>query len=285
MNIVIGLREMSGIADRLRSEGKRIALVPTMGALHEGHASLIRLARGKADVVVTSLFVNPAQFAPGEDFSRYPRNLTGDTELAQKAGSDMLFTPSAGEMYPGDFRTYVGVDELSTLLEGKFRPTHFRGVATVVAKLFHCVKPHIAVFGQKDAQQVVILRKMVQDLNFDIQIVVAPIVREPDGLAMSSRNVYLTPAERRDSTVLHRSLQSAVQQIGAGERNPSAILQTMTRVISGVRSTAIDYISIADPVTLRERTSLTAGDEVLISLAVRIGSTRLIDNCLITVPQ
>jgi pantoate--beta-alanine ligase len=255
-----------------------------MGALHEGHASLIRLAREKADYVVTTIFVNPAQFAPGEDFSRYPRNLAGDTAIATSAGSDALFTPSVGEMYPNGSQTFVHVEELSTLLEGKSRPTHFRGVTTIVAKLFHCTKPHFAVFGQKDAQQVVIIKKMAQDLNFDVQIIVGPIVREPDGLAMSSRNMYLTPAERKESTVLYRALQSAEQLIKSGERDPSAVFQSMRRMIAGARSASIDYLSIADQATLRERSALELGDELLISLAVRIGTTRLIDNCVLTVP-
>jgi pantoate--beta-alanine ligase len=189
MRIISKDKEMQKVADELRKEGKIIGVVPTMGYLHEGHLSLIRLAKEKSDVVITTIFVNPLQFAPNEDYDRYPRDFERDVKLAQSAGCDIIFHPSVEEMYPQNFLTYVEVDKLTKVLEGEFRPTHFRGVTTVVAKLFNITKPHIAVFGQKDAQQALIIKQIVRDLNFDIEIIVAPIVREPDGLAMSSRNV------------------------------------------------------------------------------------------------
>ena len=274
---------MQAAAESLRLQGKRIALVPTMGFLHEGHLSLIRLARQHADVVVTSIFVNPAQFAPTEDFSKYPRDLTRDKSLAESAGTGCLFTPSTDEIYPSPFLTYVTVEEITSRLEGKFRPTHFRGVATVVAKLFNIVKPHVAVFGQKDAQQAAVIRQLARDLNFDLRVIIGPIVREPDGLAMSSRNVYLSASERAESVVLCQSLQRAKELVSGGQRQSSAILSEMTKMISSKKSAAIDYISIADASTLEEVSLLTPGPEILVSLAVKFGSTRLIDNILLTV--
>ena len=275
---------MQGTAEHIRIGGKRIAVVPTMGYLHEGHASLIREARQHADVVITTIFVNPAQFAPHEDFSNYPRDLKHDTSLAESSGSDILFTPEARSMYPDRYLTYVGVETITSVLEGKFRPTHFRGVTTVVVKLFNLTKPHVAIFGQKDAQQAVVIRRMVEDLNFDVEIIVAPIVREPDGLAMSSRNIYLTSSERTEALALSQSLHLAGRLIARGQRSPSAVIMEMTKHISAMPSSKIDYISIADPLTLQEKSALAPGETVLISLAVRIGTTRLIDNTLVTVP-
>jgi pantoate--beta-alanine ligase len=281
MKVISSVAGMQRTAEELRRKGGRIALVPTMGYLHKGHESLVRIAAERADVVITSIFVNPAQFAPGEDFERYPRDLPRDTRIAEGAGTGILFTPSVEEVYPGNYHTYVIVEELTTVLEGKARPTHFRGVTTVVTKLFHWTKPHLAVFGQKDAQQCAVIRRMVKDLNFDIDIVVAPTVREQDGLAMSSRNAYLSPDERQQSTVLYRSLQLAEQMIRGGERGASAVADGMKRLITSQPAARVDYVSVADAQTLQEVDTVPPGSEVLVSLAVRFGATRLIDNVLI----
>lgn len=254
-----------------------------MGYLHEGHLSLIRIAKEKSDVVITTIFVNPLQFAPNEDYDKYPRDLERDVKLAQSAGCDIIFHPSVEEMYPENFLTYVEVEKLTKVLEGEFRPTHFRGVTTVVAKLFNITKPHIAVFGQKDAQQALIIKQMVRDLNFDIEIIVAPIVREPDGLAMSSRNVYLSESERKDATVLYQSLKLAEKLIEEGERNSGVIISKMEELIKSKPTAKIDYIAIVDPNTLEKVENLSEGKEYLIALAVRIGSTRLIDNTLVKI--
>lgn len=284
MKLVTTIGEMRDTARDLRSKRATIGLVPTMGFLHEGHLSLIRLAKQHADKVITSIFVNPTQFGPKEDFSRYPRDLKRDTQLAESSGNDFLFVPTTEDVYPSGYHTYVAVEELTTVLEGKSRPTHFRGVTTVVAKLLNVTMPHLAVFGQKDAQQVAVIRKMVQDLNIDVEIVVAPIVREPDGLAMSSRNVYLSPSERTESLVLYQSLQHARDLVLHGERRSSAVMEGMTKIICTAPSAAIDYISVADPETLREISILKEGSNSLVSLAVRVGTTRLIDNILLTIP-
>jgi pantoate--beta-alanine ligase len=271
-------------AEQARLEGRRIGVVPTMGALHEGHCSLIRLARERSDLVITTIFVNPMQFGAGEDYDRYPRDPERDRVTAEGAGSDILFAPSREAMYPEWFVTAVNVEKITDVLEGALRPGHFRGVATVVAKLFHITLPHVAVFGQKDAQQLAVIRRMVRDLNFGLEIVAAPIVREADGLAMSSRNVYLTPKERAEAPVLYRSLQAAENLIRLGERDAEIIRQSVTRMISGTSSGTVQYVSLADEENLEERRTLVPGDRILVSLAVRFGGTRLIDNCVLTVP-
>ncbi len=283
MRVITKIKEMQRVADELRKEGKIIGVVPTMGYLHEGHLSLIRIAKEKSDIVITTIFVNPLQFAPNEDYDKYPRDFERDVKLAQSAGCDIIFHPSVEEMYPENFLTYVEVEKLTKVLEGEFRPTHFRGVTTVVAKLFNITKPHIAVFGQKDAQQALIIKQMVRDLNFDIEIIVAPIVRESDGLAMSSRNVYLSESERKDATVLYQSLKLAEKLIEEGERNSSVIISKMEDLIKSKPTAKIDYIAIIDPNTLEKVESLSEGKEYLIALAVRIGSTRLIDNTLVKI--
>lgn len=283
MKTVTKSNEMQRTADAWRAQGKRIAVVPTMGYLHEGHLSLMRIARQHADVVVTTIFVNPAQFGPNEDFTRYPRDIDRDTKLSASAGTDVLFVPATEEIYPAGYVTYVEVEKMTTLLEGKSRPGHFRGVATVVAKLFNITKPYAAVFGQKDAQQVAVIQRMVKDLNFDLNVIVAPIVREPDGLAMSSRNVYLTSAERKEAIVLSQSLRLAEEMLMNGERNTAVIITEMTKLISLQLSAKIDYISLADNATLQEIPVVLPFTTILISLAVRFGTTRLIDNMLITV--
>ena len=265
-------------ADTLRREGKRIAVVPTMGALHEGHLSLIRLARKHADVVVTTVFVNPLQFGPGEDFGRYPRPLPKDIMAAADAGAEYVFAPSVREMYPEGFQTSVHVEQLTARLEGAVRPGHFRGVTTIVAKLFTAVKPHVAVFGQKDAQQLAVIKRMTVDLGFHVDIVVGQTVRERDGLAMSSRNVYLTESQRKEAPVLYQALSLARDRIQQGEFRRATLVEEMRAVISGRSSASIDYLSVADAVTLEEVEQLTPGKDVLISLAARFGTTRLIDN-------
>ncbi len=281
MNVISGIAEMQSAAEELRRSGKRIGMVPTMGFLHEGHLSLMRIARSHADAVVTSIFVNPTQFGPAEDFEKYPRDIERDTRLAASAGTAILFVPTVAEMYPDGYATYASVDRITDVLEGKVRPGHFRGVATVVAKLFHCAAPHVAVFGQKDAQQVAVLRRMTLDLNFPVEIIVGPIVREADGLAMSSRNVYLSPEERRQSTVLHRSLAKAGELIRAGERRAGVLIGAMSDLIAAQAAAKVDYISVADADTLKELQVLAQGASVLLSLAVRFGATRLIDNSLV----
>ncbi|MEX1139067.1 MAG: pantoate--beta-alanine ligase [Bacteroidota bacterium] len=282
MEIITAVRDMQSKAKQLRREGKSIVVVPTMGFLHEGHLSLIEVARTIADVVVTTLFVNPTQFGPDEDFERYPRDQKRDEQLAEHAGTDILFAPDTKEMYPPGHRTVVVTEGISTVLEGKFRPMHFRGVTTVVAKLFHIVKPHHAVFGQKDAQQVAVIRRMIEDLNMDVGLIIAPILREDDGLAMSSRNVYLDPAERKNATALYRTLLSVKEFVGRGERDVSVLRREMTALLNEAGHSGIDYVTFVDKETFEEVSRLE-GPEVVALLAVRFGKTRLIDNMIIPV--
>ncbi|MER3469694.1 MAG: pantoate--beta-alanine ligase [Thermoflexus sp.] len=253
--------------------------VPTMGYLHEGHLSLIRRARAENDHVAVSIFVNPTQFGPHEDYNRYPRDLERDLRLLEPLQVDLVFVPSVEEMYPPGFQTWVIVEELSRPLEGASRPGHFRGVATVVAKLFNIVQPDRAYFGQKDAQQAVVIRRMVRDLNFPVEIVVCPTVREPDGLAMSSRNTYLSPQERQAATILFRALQAAKARYEAGERDGERLREAMREVLRGEPLARVDYVSVADPETLEELSRVEG--PALLSLAVYIGNTRLIDNLLL----
>jgi len=265
-------------SEAFRCAGRRVALVPTMGALHAGHAALFREARTRGDVVVVSVFVNPAQFGEGEDFTRYPRDSEGDLRKATEAGADILFAPETAAMYPPGYQTFATVDPLSHPLEGAARPGHFRGVATVVAKLFNITRPHCAVFGQKDAQQVVVLRRMARDLDMGVEIVVVPTVREEDGLALSSRNAYLSPTERGEAPVLYRALRMAEERIRAGERSAAALVAAVTSEITARTSAKIDYVAVNDADSLEALTSLGAGRTVLVSLAARFGTTRLIDN-------
>ncbi len=283
MQIIKTVNEMQGMSERVRLSGKRVGVVPTMGYLHTGHASLIENARELADVVITTVFVNPPQFGPGEDFGRYPRDFERDHSLAAQAGSDIIFYPDVREMYPEAYGTYVEVEGVSKILEGRSRPTHFRGVTTVVIKLLNITKPHVAVFGQKDAQQAFIVQKMVRELNLDVQVVVAPIVREPDGLAMSSRNVYLNETERKNARVLCKSLLHAQTRIRGGERSATALRSEIESMIAGVNPTQIDYVAFVRPDHFQE-TDRIEPPSVLVLLAVRFGSTRLIDNMLMTVP-
>lgn len=276
MKIIRSIKEMSLAAGRLKRAGKRIGFVPTMGALHAGHASLIARARRENDAVVVSIFVNPIQFGPQEDFKRYPRNLSRDAALCRALGADILFFPSAGSMYAKDFKTYVRVEGLSDVLCGSFRPGHFRGVATVVAKLFNIVRPDTAYFGKKDAQQARIIQKMVEDLNFPLRVRVLPTVREKDGLAMSSRNAYLRGSQRRDALAVPQALSLAKEKVRSGLRDAAAVIRLMRRHIERVKGVRIDYVAIVDQKNLMPVKKIGRGS--LAALAVRIGRTRLIDN-------
>jgi pantoate--beta-alanine ligase len=263
-----------------RARFGRLGLVPTMGYLHEGHLSLVRQARAECGAVAASVFVNPTQFGPGEDLARYPRDLARDLRLLEAESIDLVFIPSAAEMYPEGYGTYIEVRGVTEMLEGAARPGHFEGVATVVCKLLNIVQPTRAYFGQKDAQQTVVVRAMARDLNLPAEIVVCPTVREPDGLAMSSRNIYLTPEERRAATALSRALRVAQARYVAGERGAEALRRTMREVLDAEPLARVEYISAADPLTLRELEG-TVESGVLLSLAVRFGKTRLIDNVLL----
>lgn len=254
-------------------------LVPTMGYLHKGHLSLARLSLRDNDRTAVSIFVNPTQFAPGEDLSSYPRNLEGDLALLEAAGVDLVFTPSDTLMYPPDFQTTITLSRVTQPLEGSSRPTHFAGVATVVAKLFNIMQPTRAYFGQKDAQQTIVLHQLVRDLNFNLEIVIGPTVREPDGLALSSRNAYLSEENRQAAPVLFQALSAAKVAYEAGERSGNALRQLMREMITAVPQARINYVSAADPRTLSELEVVTDG--VLLSTAVFFGKTRLIDNVLI----
>jgi pantoate--beta-alanine ligase len=272
-------REMSARADAWRRTGRRIAFVPTMGYLHRGHVKLLEEGRLRGDLLVLSIFVNPAQFGPKEDLARYPRDLEGDLAKAATAGTDVVYFPEAGEMYPPGYQTYVEVTDLQQGLCGEQRPGHFRGVATVVAKLFCAVKPHVAIFGKKDYQQLQVIRRMTRDLDMDIEIVGIPTVREPDGLAMSSRNSYLSPDERARATCLHRALAATREAAGRGERDAATLCALATSIIDAGGPNRIDYVEIRDASTL-EPVARVEGHAVM-ALAVFFGATRLIDNVVI----
>jgi pantoate--beta-alanine ligase len=272
---------VAAMTARRRALTGTIGLVPTMGYLHEGHLSLVRRARAENDIVIATIFVNPSQFGPHEDLATYPRDLPRDLALLAAEGTDIVFAPaSPAEMYPSGYQTWIDLTDLSTKLEGARRPGHFRGVATIVAKLFNLTRPHRAYFGQKDAQQCVVIRRLVADLNFDLEVVVCPTVREPDGLAMSSRNAYLTPEERPRAAVLYRALQAAATALAAGERDAAVLRQVMGNVLAAEPLAQVEYVSIADPETLDELEGELRGP-ALASLAVRIGRARLIDNLLL----
>ena len=283
MKVISSVKEMQESADHIRREGRRIGFVPTMGYLHEGHLSLIDISRQNSDVVVVSIYVNPTQFGRGEDFSRYPRDLNRDRGMAEQRGVDILFVPSDSEMYLPGHSTFVDVEGISQVLEGEIRPGHFRGVTTVVAKLFNIVKPDVAVFGQKDAQQAFIIRKMVNDLNFGIEIIVGPVIRERDGLAMSSRNVYLSPQERKEAPILYQSLVLAGSLIRGGESDLSKVELEMSKLIRRESTGSVDYITFVDPDTFRKVETIRGLKQVLCLIAVRFGSTRLIDNMIFRV--
>jgi len=275
------VKGMQAVTERLHREGKTIGFVPTMGYFHEGHLSLMRIVKERAKVVVVSIYVNPAQFGPNEDLKKYPRDFEHDEALAEEEGVDILFYPDDSEMYPEGYKTYVRVNEITEILCGASRPTHFQGVTTICAKLFHIIKPHFAVFGQKDYQQSVVIQQMVRDLNFDMEIVLGPIIREKDGLAMSSRNVYLSSENRKSALTLNESLRMAGQMIQKGERSVDVLIAAIRQHIESRPGTRIDYVSIVDPENLRtlDRIERCA----VIVLAVFVGKTRLIDNAMIEI--
>jgi pantoate--beta-alanine ligase len=278
MRIITAIAEMQSAAHELRRSGT-LALVPTMGALHAGHLSLIDAAKRDCAHVAASIFVNPLQFGPNEDFNRYPRTFEADCAALTAAGVDILFAPSAETLIPDGATTFVEVGGISDRLDGAHRPGHFRGVATIVAKLIHIVAPDRAYFGQKDAAQLAVLRAMVRDLNFPVELVACPIVREPDGLALSSRNRYLTAEQRIRATILHRSLDAAADLHARGERNSQALIATMLRIFATEPTVVVEYVAVVDPDTLLPLSDTTSG--ALIAVAVRLGETRLIDNHLI----
>ncbi len=257
-----------------------VGLVPTMGYLHEGHLSLVRRARQECRSVIVSIFVNPTQFGPNEDFARYPRDIPQDLQLLEKENVDVVWTPTPEIMYPSGFQTWVSVEEITKTLEGKMRPGHFRGVTTIVSKLFNATQPNRAYFGQKDAQQALVIRQMTEDLNFPVEIVICPTIREPDGLAMSSRNVYLNPAERKAATVLWRALYTARQAYENGERNAKTLREIMLDILNKEPLAQVQYVSCADIHTLLEWEDQIQG-MALLSMAVLIGKTRLIDNIVL----
>jgi len=281
MKIVNKVRQMQVLSDKFKKEGKKIAFVPTMGYFHKGHLSLMERGRELANILVISIFVNPIQFGPGEDFREYPRDLERDLSLAEGVGVDVVFIPEAEEMYPPDYQTYLEVTGLTQHLCGLFRPSHFRGVTTVVAKLFNIVKPDIALFGLKDYQQYIVIKRMVRDLNYDIEVVGCPIIREKDGLAMSSRNIYLTPEQRKSALCLYQGIKLAERLVREGQRDAKIIIKEVIDYIESKPYTQIDYVKICHPETLDDLEYLN--DKALLALAVRVGKARLIDNTILEV--
>lgn len=281
METIETVEQMATLAREWQKQGKKVGLVPTMGYLHQGHLSLAKTARTDCDIVVMSIFVNPTQFGPNEDYASYPRDLLHDQELAAGAGVDYIFAPQPGEMYPNGYSTFVNVDGVTESLCGAKRPGHFRGVATVISKLFHIIQPARAYFGQKDGQQVAVLRRMVKDLNIPVELIAVPIVREADGLALSSRNVYLTPEQRQQAVVLSQGLAKAKALFTAGQRQAAVLLQVVTEQIQTASLAKIDYVQLVDgetmtPISQVEKTAMLA-------VAVYFGNTRLIDNVLLEV--
>jgi pantoate--beta-alanine ligase len=279
MQIIERVQEMSRWSEAQRRNGRRIAFVPTMGFLHEAHLRLVRDGKKRADRVIVSIFVNPKQFAPSEDFAAYPRDFGRDRELLERESIDVLFHPSADEVYPAGFQTQVSVDKLSLLLCAPYRPGHFQGVATVVAKLFNIVRPHVAIFGEKDHQQLQVIRRLVRDLNFDIDIVGHPIVREADGLAISSRNVYLSREERQAALCLSRSLSRGACMVKRGETHARLISEAVRAEIEKEPLARVEYVTLCDSATLEPLEEVQ--ECALLALAVRIGNTRLIDNTIL----
>jgi pantoate--beta-alanine ligase len=276
VKVIKSIKKLTELLRKYKREGKTVGFVPTMGYFHEGHISLMKASKRECDITVLSIFVNPIQFGPKEDLKKYPRNLKRDFKMARSVGVDIVFYPSVRDMYPSHYLTCVGVEKLGDVLCGAFRPGHFRGVTTVVSKLFNIIQPDIAYFGQKDAQQAIIIKKMVEDLNMPLKVKVMPVVREKDKLAMSSRNVYLSPSERKDAGVLFFSLQQCVDMIKSGVRESSIIRRGIKRIIGRKKSARIEYVEIVNPVTLEPLKRVEK--EALIAIAVRIGKTRLIDN-------
>jgi pantoate--beta-alanine ligase len=278
MQIITSVSEMQSLAGHLRLQGKTIGLVPTMGALHEGHLSLVKLAKDRSATVVVSIFVNPAQFGPSEDFTKYPRPIEADVAACEAAGVDYVFNPSHEDIYPKGYSTYVLEEHIAKPLEGASRPSHFRGVTTVIAKLFNIVRPHFSVFGQKDAQQVAVVCKMAADLNFDVEIVVAPTLRETDGLALSSRNRYLTNTQRVEALVLSRALRKAVDMVAAGERRVDRLIAEATHLIAQHRRVRVIYVSIVDRATMEAVKGEIAPGTATMAIAAWVDEIRLIDN-------
>ena len=279
MRIITDINKMQAFSRRIQRKGKAIGFVPTMGYLHQGHLSLMRRARGENDYLVISIFVNPAQFGPREDFKRYPRDFARDKKLSKLCGVDVIFYPRVKDMYPDGYRTHVNVEDLSKVLCGASRPGHFRGVTTVVLKLFNIVQPDVAYLGQKDAQQAIVIKRMVKDLNLPVKIKTQPTVREKDGLAMSSRNTCLSKEQRKDATILFKSLQTAVGMIKSGYKSPRKIIAKMRKMIKSRRGVRIDYIKIVNIDDLSEIEKIRG--HLLIAAAVVFGKTRLIDNAII----
>ncbi|NOQ86732.1 MAG: pantoate--beta-alanine ligase [Deltaproteobacteria bacterium] len=279
MQTINSIKEMQTFSNREMGEGKTIALVPTMGFFHPGHLSLMEEGRRRGDFLVVSIFVNPTQFGAGEDYEDYPRDMERDQKLAEETGVDVIFTPPVDEMYPSDYQTCVNVEEVTRNLCGISRPAHFRGVTTVVCKLFSIVKPSFAIFGEKDFQQLVAIRQMVSDLNIDVKIVGMPIYREEDGLALSSRNKYLTPDERKAALCLFRSLMRAKELFRQGERKTEEILSEVMSIIKAEQLAEIDYVKICDVKTLKDIEQIN--QETVLALAAKIGKTRLIDNIIL----
>jgi pantoate--beta-alanine ligase len=274
---------MQEISSRLKKENISIGFVPTMGALHEGHLSLVKESKKENDITIVSIFVNPAQFAPSEDYTKYPRDTEKDARLLHSEGVDYIFIPPVAEIYPADFKTYIEVTDITKKQEGEFRPDHFKGVTTIVAILFNIIQPSSAYFGQKDAQQSAVIKRMVDDLKYDIAVRVCPIVRENDGLAMSSRNIYLTEEERKKALILSASLKQAEEIINKEEREASVIIKMINRNFLAEKSIQLNYIRIVEADSFKEAEKLLSGKEYFILIACKIGKTRLIDNILISV--
>jgi pantoate--beta-alanine ligase len=279
MEVVETIEAVRQQVSAARKKGKKIGLVPTMGAFHQGHISLIDRAVKECDFVVVTIFVNPTQFGPGEDFQKYPRSLDADLEMCGKTGVDLVFVPSTGQIYPSENLTWVNIEKLTEPLCGQFRPGHFRGVTTVCAKLFNIVQSDIAFFGQKDVQQAIVIKKMVADLNMPLKIVLCPTVRDADGLALSSRNQYLTDQQRKDATLIYKSLQECKKMIRAGTTDTKKIIVRMQEVLCQAPAIHIEYVSIVDPETLQSLDHIT--DQILLAVAVKIGPARLIDNIMV----
>jgi pantoate--beta-alanine ligase len=280
MQIIRSVPEMQALAEALRAQGQLIGLVPTMGALHEGHLTLIRTAAGRADAVVVTIFVNPTQFAPNEDFNKYPRELEADVAKCEAAGADYVFAPPNEEIYPKGYSTYITEEHVAKPLEGVSRPSHFRGVTTIVAKLFNICRPDLAVFGQKDAQQVAVIRKMVTDLNFTVDIVVAPTLREPDGLALSSRNRYLSATQRVEALAIHRALEKAREMAAAGEIRSDRLVAEATHILSQHRRIRVIYVSLVNRTTMEPAREVVPGETVM-AIAAWMDEVRLIDNIVL----
>lgn len=281
MRVIETISDLKAIVRSQKSMDRTIGFVPTMGFLHEGHLSLVNMSVQHNDYTIMSIFVNPTQFGPNEDFERYPRDMERDLRLAESSGVDVVFAPSINEMYPDGYKTYVNVEGITEVLCGKARPGHFRGVTTVLTKFFNIIEPHRAYFGQKDAQQAAVIMKMVRDLNMNIEIITCPIVREEDGLAKSSRNVYLSPEERKSAVILSKSLAEAEELIKKGEINGDKIKKIIIDRIESERNTVIDYIEVVNADTLESIDEIDG--QVLIALAVKFGNTRLIDNIIVEV--